>query len=577
MTRQEIEEIIARNIRTNGRGEITARVMAGVLYDFLAYTDTLAEDFAALCNALADAFTVLVTQMEGDMEAANAELERKFETEAGVLEGRFEAFCTDLLENKFEPWAEGMEGRFQQLAEALLQRMGETKSAAQDAKGAANDAKTASGEAKEAVQGMRSDLNTLIRLSLNRAYAEKPVVFRDIDGTILHAYTVEDFMLLTEMPAGPTRNGLTFTGWNWTLANAKAYAQAHGGHEIGAMFETDNGKTRIVLEVFPGAVFGIYLSNGQSWNIDWGDGTTTTENDGSVTHAYQTGGRVVVEIESSNPGNEQVGISDNDSGSLLRELYIGSGVATFSKARMPYRLGILSIPNGVLGLGFDGFSHSVGLKHVTLPPSVSVVGSTNVFSSCTSLRSVSIPKEMTSFPDNCFGGTAIERIFLPDETTELASSFLSQNKHIRRLEFPAGLPLLRSYVISSCTCLEELRLPDGITEIPYYFANSCTSLREVDIPEGVTVIGSASFGSCLNLSRITIPAGVTQIDSYAFNISGVPLTVIMRGSVPPTLGSTVFSTSSSGLRILVPAAAVETYKAAAGWSEYANYIFANPE
>lgn len=141
MTKEEIEQIIRDNIKTNGRGEITARVMAGVLESFVAYTDSQADAFEGLCRALAAAFEVLVTELEG-----------KFETKAEALEAAFEAFTTNLLENQFEPWAEN-------LASVLTQLMRETKAAALDAKDAAllaktaaEGASTASGQAKTAAE-----------------------------------------------------------------------------------------------------------------------------------------------------------------------------------------------------------------------------------------------------------------------------------------------------------------------------------------------------------------------------------------------------------------------------------------
>ena len=136
MTREEIEAIIRRCIRTNGRGEITAKVMAAVLEAFVTYTDSTEDKFIELVQALADAFSALVEEMEG-----------KFENKADALEAALEQFCSNLLTNNFEPWAEA-------LATALGNKMDLTKDAADDAKTAAISAKdsaqTASGKADDA-------------------------------------------------------------------------------------------------------------------------------------------------------------------------------------------------------------------------------------------------------------------------------------------------------------------------------------------------------------------------------------------------------------------------------------------
>lgn len=116
MTREEIEQIIAANIRTNGRGEITAKVMAGVLSSFVDYTDSLSEKFVAMCNALADSFTVLVEEMEGTFEQKAEALELAFATKADELEGKFEDFCTALLDENFKPWAESLDANYRAVA-----------------------------------------------------------------------------------------------------------------------------------------------------------------------------------------------------------------------------------------------------------------------------------------------------------------------------------------------------------------------------------------------------------------------------------------------------------------------------
>ena len=60
----------------------------------------------------------------------------------------------------------------------------------------------------------------------------KDVIFIDYDGTVLYAYTAAEFAQLTEMPANPSHEGLTAQGWNWSLADAKAYVAKYGGQVI---------------------------------------------------------------------------------------------------------------------------------------------------------------------------------------------------------------------------------------------------------------------------------------------------------------------------------------------------------
>lgn len=96
------------------------------------------------------------------------------------------------------------------------------------------------------------------------------------------------------------------------------------------------------------------------------------------------------------------------------------------------------------------------------------------------------------------------------------------------------------------------------------------SLKHVALAEGLTVIEPYAFQACPGLREIVIPASVEKILNYSF-YKDYFIKVHLRGVTPPILGTNAF-TANAGLEIYVPEEAVETYKAAAGWSAYADYI-----
>ena len=103
------------------------------------------------------------------------------------------------------------------------------------------------------------------------------VVFYDYDGEVVTSYSASDFANLTAMPENPTHEGLTAQGWNWTLADAKAYVANNGQLDIGQMYVTDDNKTRIYITL-QGARLEPYLGIGINGSVvvDWGDGNTET-------------------------------------------------------------------------------------------------------------------------------------------------------------------------------------------------------------------------------------------------------------------------------------------------------------
>ena len=224
----------------------------------------------------------------------------------------------------------------------------------------------------------------------------KEVNFLDYDGTILYSYTAAEFAALASMPANPTRDGLTAQGWNWSFANAKAYVAKYGNLNIGQMYVTDDGKTRIYIHLEEGRtspVLGV-CPNG-TVDIDWGDGTTHDTLTGSDTstavytsaHSYAAPGDYVIQLTvtgsmgfgsksllvyTSEPDNRNSAYSN-----AIRKVELGSSVTSIGDYAFQYcySLSSITIPDGVTSIGNYAFYNCYGLAHLyflpTTPPSVS--------------------------------------------------------------------------------------------------------------------------------------------------------------------------------------------------------------
>lgn len=99
-------------------------------------------------------------------------------------------------------------------------------------------------------------------------------------------------------------------------------------------------------------------------------------------------------------------------------------------------------------------------------------------------------------------------------------------------------------------------------------------LKSMRLPEGIKSIGRGAFWRCDDLQCINIPKSVTKIDGAAFcrrwTYKRVILTIYCEPFNPPTIGEILDDTYN--VRIFVPTASVETYKAAKGWRDYADCI-----
>lgn len=117
-----------------------------------------------------------------------------------------------------------------------------------------------------------------------------------------------------------------------------------------------------------------------------------------------------------------------------------------------------------------------------------------------------------------------------------------------------------------------LRLPGSVTSIEAFAFLECHNLKEIDIPQEATTIQGYAFQHCLNLTHITIPEKVTSIGSCAFYYCNRLADIYFKPTVPPSIGTDPFDDLCLPVKIHVPAASVEAYKTAPGWSHYATQI-----
>ncbi len=218
--------------------------------------------------------------------------------------------------------------------------------------------------------------------------------------------------------------------------------------------------------------------------------------------------------------------------------------------------GILELDGSPTQIKNNSFKDKTAIKSMTLPHCVTSIGN-DAFSGCTNLTNINLSRNLTNISGGAFY-----------YCTSLTS-----------IDFPNGLTTIGNAAFQNCEKLKSVNFPNSLTTIGEYAFKSCTELENIDLPEGLETIKSNAFLSCRKDKDIVIPSTVTYIGSYAFSSNTVgdnsAVTVTVKAINPPTLGSYVFSTRNI-TAIYVPKDSVETYKAANGWSTYADVIKAIP-
>ena len=248
------------------------------------------------------------------------------------------------------------------------------------------------------------------------------ITFYDYDGTIVTSWTLEELATKTALPDYPSHEGLICQGWNWSLADLKA---TNRKMNVGAMYITDDGKTRIYIRLEEGRtspMLGV-CPNG-TVTVDWGDGTTPDTLTGTSTstvqwtpnHAYAAPGEYVIKLTVDGTMGFYGGLFFSVGGAILlyssnvsdkrnyvyrnsvQKIEIGSGVTSIGDYAFTlcYSLASITIPNGVTSIGDYVFNYcySVAFYDFTDYTSVPTLANTNAFTNISVDCQIRVPASL---------------------------------------------------------------------------------------------------------------------------------------------------------------------------------------
>lgn len=252
--------------------------------------------------------------------------------------------------------------------------------------GAAYDAVTAKGGTApqtETVAGLADAIGTIPTGGSSAPGTPGDITFYDYDGTIITSWTLEELATKTALPDYPSHEGLTCQGWNWSLADLKA---TNRKMNVGAMYITDDGKTRIYIHLEEGRtspMLGV-CPNG-TVTVDWGDGTahdtltgtSTSTIKWTPTHNYAAPGDYVIKLTVSGTMGFYGVTTSNQYSAILR---YSSGA---DQRNHVYQNSVkrVEIGDGVTSIGNHVFRNCSSLASVTIPDSVTSIG-TSAFQNC---------------------------------------------------------------------------------------------------------------------------------------------------------------------------------------------------
>ena len=445
--------------------------------------------------------------------------------------------------------------------------------------GAAYDAVTAKGGTTpqaETVAGLADAISTIPTGGGSAPGAPGDITFYDYDGTIVTSWTLEELATKTALPDYPSHEGLTCQGWNWSLADLKT---TNRKMNVGAMYITDDGKTRIYIRLEEGRtspMLGV-CPNG-TVTVDWGDGTTTDTLTGTSTstvkwtpnHAYASPGEYVIKLSVDGAMGFYGSANTNQYSAILRysanadtrnyayrnsvqRVEIGESATIIGSNAFYYcySLASITIPSSVTSIGSSAFYYCYSLASVTIPDIVTSIGN-RVFQNCFALASITIPNSVTIIGGNALSVCyTLNSVTIPSSVTSIGESAFSYCYTLNSITIPSSVTSIGPTAFVGCYALHSIIIPSSVTSIERYTFQYCNALNSVTIPSSVTSIGESAFVGCYALHSIIIPSSVTSIGKSAFENCYALHSIIIPSSVT-SIGKSAFRFCYSLSSITIP-------------------------
>lgn len=402
---------------------------------------------------------------------------------------------------------------------------------------------------------------------------EKDVNFYDYDGTLLFSYTIPEAQALTELPTPKGHEGLVFDGWNWDYEDVVALDYPMN---IGAMWRTDDGATRLYLEVEEPTKINFHCKNTGELTVDFGDGRveTTTASTVDIEHTYEVGSYVMrlsgtERYMLENLGGTNIfGNCSDKSSRLIHHVRIGGNCVINGHAfRGCSELETVSVPikTGVYSLGSSySFQFCSRLKHLNFTINTSSLGYFMI-DLCTGLKHICCPKNF-NFNSNNLNHVGIEELFMSDLATKINCSGL---RELRRVRLSPNISSTLTSTFSNCHLLRSVHIPDGVN-VGYAVFSHCWLLEDVVLPQTITTIASQLFYYCRLLRSVKIPKAVKSVGANSFNNCTLLVEIDFSDceSVPTLENTNAFSDISSTAVIIVPDNLYDEWIAATNWSSF---------
>lgn len=175
----------------------------------------------------------------------------------------------------------------------------------------------------------------------------------------------------------------------------------------------------------------------------------------------------------------------------------------------------INIASGTVDVSDYAYFKSTDVIKVTMPEGLLHLGYSS-FEGCRNLKNVELPDGLTAIDNRAFAKCAITELTIPESTVYIGNAAFCDCEDLRSITLPSNMLRIENNMFYRCKSLKDVTIPTGVTTIGQQSFFKCEELRNLELPDSVISIEDGAFYDCTNLSTLFIPDSVTFIGKDAF-------------------------------------------------------------